>query len=148
MDAIIDAFGLDLKLIIIQIINFGILMAALVYFLYKPVLNLLKDRADKIEQGLKDAEAAAAAKVAADAEKQAVLSAAHQEAAAVSERAKVAAETKASEILAVAEDKAADLVKNAEAKGESLKAEAIKESERAVAEMAILATEKILRERA
>lgn len=39
MDQLIQAFGIDAKLITVQIINFGILLAALTYFLYKPVLK-------------------------------------------------------------------------------------------------------------
>lgn len=147
MDAIIDAFGLDLRLIIIQIINFGILLAALVYFLYRPILNLLKERAEKIEQGLKDAAAAAEAKTAADAEKQVVLSAAHAEAEAVGARAKAAAAAKVGQIVDEAQAKAAQIVSSAEATGEALRAKALKDSEKEVAQIALLAAEKILRER-
>ncbi len=146
MEEIIKAFGIDQRLIIIQIVNFAILAGALGYFLYKPVLKLLADREAKIAQGLKDAEAAAVAKAEADTEKQAVLAAAHKDAEAVNERAKVAAEAKSAEIVAAAADKAADLVKAAEVKSEALKAQAIKESESEVAKLAILATEKMLRE--
>jgi F-type H+-transporting ATPase subunit b len=147
MDAIIDAFGLDSRLIIIQIINFGILLVALVYFLYRPVLNLLKERAEKIEQGLKDAAAAAEAKTAADAEKQAVLQAAHAEAEAVAARAKTAADAKAGVIVDEAQAKAAQIVSSAEATGETMRQNALKESEKEVAQLALLAAEKILRER-
>lgn len=147
MEEIIHAFGIDQRLIIIQIVNFAILAGALGYFLYTPVLKLLREREEKIAQGLKDAEAAAAAKAEADTEKQVVLAAVHKEAEAVGERAKGAADAKAAEIVASAQDKAADLLKSAEAKSETLKAQAIKESEKAVAELAILATEKMLRER-
>ncbi len=148
MEEIIHAFGIDQRLIIIQIINFAILMAALGYFLYQPVLRLLKEREEKIAQGLKDAEAAAVAKTEAAAEKQAVLSGAHEEAAAIAERAKVAATTQASEIVSGAQEKAALVVKEAEEKGEALKREAVRQSEKEIAQIALLATEKMLRERA
>lgn len=146
MEQIIEAFGIDQRLIIIQIINFAILMAALGYFLYKPVLKLLADREAKIAQGLKDAEAAAVAKTEADAEKAAVLAAAHKDAEAVHERAKAAADATANDIVSGANAKAAELMKAAEVKGEALKAQALKESEKEVAQLAILATEKMLRE--
>ncbi len=148
MEQIIEAFGIDQRLIIIQIINFAILMAALGYFLYKPVLKLLADREAKIAQGLKDAEAAATAKAEADAEKQTIVAAAHEEATAVGNRAKVAADRKAEEIVAAAQAKASELVKSAEARGEAAMAQALKESEKEVAKLAILATEKMLREAA
>lgn len=148
MDQIISAFGIDGKLIIIQLINFGILMVALGYFLYKPMLRLLDERAEKIAQGLKDAEAAAAAKAEASTEKQTILTAAHQEAGEVAKRAKAAADATAAEIVSGAQDKAAAVLTDAEAKREQIKAAALKESEKEIASLAVLAAEKVLREQA
>lgn len=148
MDQIINAFGIDVRLIIIQMVNFAILMAALGYFLYKPVLKLLRDREEKITQGLKDAELAGQAKAEADKEKQVVLSAAHAEAGLVAERAKATAEVRAGELVSAAEAKVAQLLRDADLKAAQAKAQALKESEKEVAQIAILAAEKILRERA
>lgn len=148
MDQIIHAFGIDARLIIIQLVNFGLLMVVLGYFLYKPVLKLLADREAKIAQGLKDAEDAAKAKAEAGVEKQAILSAAHADAGEVANRAKKAAEDKAGEITKNAEDKAAQLLADAEAKRELIKEQARKESEKEIAQVAILAAEKVLKERA
>ncbi len=148
MDQIIHAFGIDVRLIIIQIINFTVLMVALGYFLYKPVLKMLADREAKIAQGLKDAEDAAKAKDEAGVEKQVILAAAHADAAEVANRAKKAAEVKASEIVGEAEAKAASVLAEAEAKRELIKEQARKESEKEIAQVAILAAEKVLRERA
>jgi F-type H+-transporting ATPase subunit b len=148
MDQIISAFGIDAKLIIIQLINFGILMVALGYFLYKPILRLLDERAEKIAQGLKDAESAAAAKAEAADEKKAVLAAAQAEAAEVAKRAKAAAESQANTIVSEASGKAGQVIKDAELKSEQIKAQALKESEKEIANLAVLAAEKVLRERA
>lgn len=148
MDQIISAFGIDGKLIIIQLINFGILMVALGYFLYKPMLRILDERAEKIAQGLKDAEAAAAAKAEATTEKQTILTSAHQEAGEVAKRAKAAADATAAEIVSGAQDKAAAVLSDAEAKREQIKAAALKESEKEIASLAVLAAEKVLREQA
>jgi F-type H+-transporting ATPase subunit b len=148
MDQIIHAFGIDARLIIIQLVNFGLLMVVLGYFLYKPVLKLLADREAKIAQGLRDAEDAAKAKDEAGVEKQAILAAAHADATEVANRAKKVAEEKASEIVGNAEDKAAAVVADAEAKRELIKEQARKESEKELASVAILAAEKILKERA
>ncbi len=145
MDEIINAFGIDVRLIIIQIVNFAILMAALGYFLYRPVLKLLREREEKISQGLKDAELAALARAEADAERQVILTGAHADAAAVATRAKSAADVTASEVLAVAEGKAAELLKQAELRSEQLRAQALAESDKEIAQLAMLATEKLLR---
>lgn len=148
MEGIIDAFGIDTRLIIIQLFNFGILMLVLVYFFYKPVLKILKDREDKISQGLKDAEMAAKARADSDIERQSIISQAHKEAEAIVQRAKVVADNKASEVLAMAQVKASHILEEAEQKGVHIKAEAKRDSEKEVAKVAVLMAEKILRERA
>ena len=147
MEAIINAFGIDVHLIVVQIINFTILMVALGYFLYTPVLNLLRDREEKIAAGIKDAEAAAVAKASAEVEKAAVLTEAHHAAAEVNARAKASAEVTASEIVAAAETAAQAAKAKAATEAEHLKAAAIKASEAEIAKTAILAAEKILREK-
>lgn len=147
MDQLIHAFGIDVKLIIVQIINFVLLASLLSYFLYKPVLKVLEDRKEKIAQGIKDAEAAAAAKASADTEKQNILTEAHKEAEAVSLRAKTGAEEKAATIVSEAEAKAFSIKNLAEEAGESIKDQAHKEAEAEIAQVAILAAEKILKEK-
>lgn len=144
MEDIIKAFGIDGHLIIVQIINFGILMAALVYFLYNPILNLLKEREEKIVQGIKDAEAAAVAKAEADSEKKIILTEAHTEAQAVASRAKTSAEVSASEIVQKAQETASGVLADAAVKAQQLKEQARRDSEAEVAKTAILAAEKIL----
>lgn len=146
MEEVIKAFGIDLRLIIIQLVNFALLAAALGYFLYQPVLKLLRDREERITQGLKDAELAATAKAEAHAEKQVVLAAAHHEATEVANRAKQAATAQSSEIINSAQEKAGLVIKEAELKSEQLKQQALSESEKEVAKLAILATEKLLKQ--
>jgi len=148
MEQIIEAFGIDVRLIIIQIVNFAILMGALGYFLYTPILNALKAREEKITQGIKDAEAAAQARANAEEEKKEVLTAAHASAQEVAKRAKVSADETTATLLAVAEEKAAALQVEAEQKAEQLRAKIQKDTEAEIAKTALLATEKILRERA
>jgi len=148
MEEIIKAFGIDGRLIIIQIVNFAILMVALGYFLYNPILNLLRDREEKIAQGIRDAEAAARAKADADLEKQVVLTAAHIEASEVNSRAKLAAENAAANIVTAAEEKAEGVMREAAKKAELLRAQVEKEAEAEIAKTAILAAEKVLRGKA
>ena len=147
MEQLIDAFGIDVRLIIIQIFNFGLLMAILTYFLYKPVLKMLNDREAKIALGIKDAEAAAHAKSEATAEKTAILAATNKEAEAMTARAKEHAVVKAEQIVTEAQRKAEQVVKDASLRGEELKAAAIRASEAEIAKIAVLAAEKVLMER-
>ena len=148
MDQLIHAFGIDAKLITIQIINFAILASLLTYFLYKPILKILAEREENIKQGIKDAEDAALAKASAVAEKQALLATAQSEAQAIDARATAFAKEKEADIVAQANDKASDIVRDAQAKSELLKSQALKESEAEIAKLAILAAQKVLLEKA
>ena len=123
-------------------------MSILGYFLYTPILNLLKEREEKIAKGIKDAEAAAKAKAEADVEKQAVLTAAHDEARDINSRAKVAADEKAAGIVGDAEDKANAIVKSAELRAIEAADQIKKDAEGEIAKTAVLAVEKLLREQA
>jgi len=52
----LESIGIDLKLLIAQIVNFGIVLFVLYRFLYKPLLKAMQARTEKIEQGVKHAE--------------------------------------------------------------------------------------------
>ena len=146
MDQLIHAFGIDVKLIVVQIINFTLLAGLLTYFLYKPVLKVLADREEKITKGVMDAEAAAETLAGAEDEKQVILTDAHKEAEGVARRAKEHADEKAAAIAAVADEKAAGVVASAEEKAENIKLVAKQESEAEIAKLAVLAAEKVLKE--
>ncbi len=148
MEGIIDAFGLDLRLIILQLFNFGIMLGILGYLLYKPILKLLADREAKIAQGLRDAEEAEASKKQANEDRKQVLEGAQKEAEAIVGRATTAATKEASEIVKKADDEAARALNNAREQAANLKLQAEKESEGEIAKLAILATEKLLKEKA
>lgn len=144
MEQLLYAFGIDVKLIIIQLLNFGILAVALTYFLYTPILNTLKKREEKIEQGILDAENAANAKAFAEEEKKKILSAAHVDAQEVAENAKKYADEKSIEIIESAQTKAESIITDAHGKGEEIKVQARKESADELAKVAVLAAEKVL----
>ena len=143
MEQLIHAFGIDGKLIIIQILNFAILAGALTYFLYKPLLKILQDREDKIKQGILDAEASAVANASAQEEKKVILSEAQSEAQAIDARAQAFGKEKEAELLKNAQRKAEEVVRDAELKSILLKEQALKESEAEIAKLAILAAAKV-----
>jgi len=146
MEEIFQAFGVDVKLIIIQIFNFGLLLLALWYFLYTPILSLLENRREKIKKGMRDAEAAEEALQGAKNSKNEIVGEAHKEAEHIVKHAEEHAGHRETVILAEAALRAETLVKNAEKQGEDLKEKMRKEAEADVAKAAILAAEKVLRE--
>ena len=147
MEQLLHVFGIDAKLIIVQIINFVALATILSYLLYKPVLRLLNEREEKIKQGVRDAEAAAVSKAEADEKKTEIVSAAEAEAASVNEKARVQAGEYLEEKKSEASTRAAEIVAEAESKAEEMKKTAMRDSEAEVAKAAVLAAEKILREK-
>lgn len=148
MEEILGAFGVDAKLIVIQIFNFGLLLAALWYFLYTPILKVLSERQEKIVKGVEDAERAEEALQNAELKKGTILSDAHHEAERIVEHAKSHAIKKESEILEDASKKVETIVQNAEKQGAEIQDRVKKEAEAEVAKAAVLAAEQILRERA
>jgi F-type H+-transporting ATPase subunit b len=52
MEEFVRQFGIDSRLLLSQVVNFAIVLAALQYFAYKPVAKILKERRERIEDGL------------------------------------------------------------------------------------------------
>ena len=144
MQEILHAFGIDWRLIVIQIFNFGVLAGVLWYFLYKPVLKILNEREAKIKKGIEDADAAGKARADADTEKNVVLKEAHKEAGEIVARGTQHAEEKGRAVLEEAREKAMRDLKNAEIAAQELKDAARKESDAEIAKLAILGAEKVL----
>ncbi len=148
MQEIIHAFGIDGRLIVIQIFNFTLLLVGLWYFLYTPVLAMLEKRQKTIDEGLTHAAEAERKLHTADKEKDAIVKSAHEEATNVGLRAKAYADEKTHIALREAEAKSARMIEDAKREGELRKEQLYKESQADIAKTALLAAEKILKERA
>lgn len=55
---ILQKLGIDTSHLIAQLVNFTVVIVALVFFLYKPVVRMLEERKKKISEGLAQAEQA------------------------------------------------------------------------------------------
>jgi F-type H+-transporting ATPase subunit b len=101
-----EALGINLGLLIVQVIAFVIVFLTLQAWVYRPLLNMLEARKKKIAQGLEDARVAAEAR--ADAEKEAarILAEAHAEASKVVREATERAAGAAQDARAAAEAEA------------------------------------------
>ena len=144
MQEILTAFGIDWRLIVIQIFNFSVLIGLLWYFLYTPVLKLLAEREAKIKKGVEDAEHAATVRAEADAEKTVIIKDAHVEAGHIFARATAHAEEKERALIEEAQAKIARDIEQAVKRGEEIKEKARKESEAEITKLSLLGAEKIL----
>lgn len=98
--------GIDFKILIAQMINFGILLAILIKLLYRPILNALETRSKRIEKSLKKAEEIDRQAVAAEEEYQKKLAATKKEMQGLMETAKADAKTTCLSIVAASEEEA------------------------------------------
>lgn len=147
MSALFEAFGVNWQLLLVQVVNFAVLLAALTYFLYKPVLKMIDERREKIAEGVRTAEAAATRLADAKAESDQLVGDAAREAEALVAGARTRADEKGGEIVKQAETRARSILGDATAQGEEAKRQALSESQKDIARAAMLAAEKILREK-
>jgi F-type H+-transporting ATPase subunit b len=145
MQELFSAFGVNWKLLIAQAVNFGIVLIALWYFLYKPVLAQLAKRQEMVAKSVADAKQAEELFAGADAEAEARVKAADTEAEKIVAAAREAAGTEKARLLKEAEERAALVERDAEAHAAESVAKARRESEQDIARLAILAAEKVLK---
>lgn len=145
MEQVFQAFGIEWQLLLAQAVNFAIVLAALTYFLYKPVMKLLAEREEKIKRGITDAKEATALRARVLAEKSGIITRAEAEAEKVVGRASEAGKRERESIIRAGEERARVLLADAEARAEELKRHALRESDKEIAKAAVLAAEKILR---
>ena len=58
MQQLITQLGIDWHLLLSQAVNFAVLLIVLRMFAYKPLMKIMKDRREKIEEGLEKSEEA------------------------------------------------------------------------------------------
>lgn len=147
MDQLFAAFGIDWRLLLIQAVNFGALLALLTYFLYKPVMKLIDERRESIAEGVRTSEAASRRLDDAKAEGERMVGDAARQAEGLVATARARADERAAEIAKTAEERAAALLQDASARAEEAKRQALLESQKDIARAAMLAAEKILKEK-
>lgn len=144
MDALFAAFGIKWELILVQSINFGILLFGLIFFLYKPVLKMLSERQTLIEKGVKDAEAASKQALEIEKQKKDILASAEREAEDRVQKAVTEGKEERAKIVERAQTQSDSILKDAELQAKELSRKALADSEKEIARTAILAAEKIL----
>lgn len=146
MNQLLSAFGIDWRLLLTQAVNFGIVLLALWYFLYKPVMQMLERRREIVAQGVEDAERAAEKLAGADAVAAKRVTAAEAEAETIVKTAHAAASQDRSKMLTEAEERAAQIAKDADLRAAELAERVRRESEKDIARLAMLAAGKLMKE--
>lgn len=139
-----EALGINLKLILAQIVNFGIVFFLLSKLLYKPVGNLLSERTEKIETGLKDAEKAGKDRANAEVEAEKIAEKAYKDANEILKNAKAEATLEATDIVKKASEQADRIMANAKSEAASAKDKALKDAKGEISDVVVIALSKIV----
>lgn len=144
---LITALGLDLRILLAQLVNFAILIFVLWRFAYKPVFNILEERRKKVEKGIEDSEEASRRLSEADIHKKQVIAEARQEANNIIEEAKKKAEVRYQEIIAKSHSDIQIIIDDEKEKIALERSNAMRDVKAEATEMISLALSKILEEK-
>lgn len=142
---LISKLGIDLKLLIAQLVNFFILFFVLSVLLYKPILKLLDKRKKMIEKSVEDAKNVEVILEKLEVDKKKILTDASNEAMAVLEKAKQDAVAEHAKILEKAKKDVSALAEKYRLQLNEEKNQLVNEVKHEVADLIVAATEKVLR---
>lgn len=141
-----EALGINIGLIIVQIIAFTIVLLTLNAWVYKPMLDMMDSRKQKIAQGLEDARVAADARANAEKEAAKIVADAQAEASKIVREATERAEIAGRDVKAAAESEAAEAREAALAETELERNRILGDLRGQVASLAIAAANKLVGE--
>ena len=142
MEQLFEAFGIDWRLLLINAINFAVLVGGLTYFLYKPITKALETRREKMAQGVRDAEEAEVKLREIEHSRSEILADAGEESDTIIAQAREEGAKKGREMLDAAQAASARTTLEAEAEARELKNKAIQESKEEIAKLIVLGIEK------
>src|SRR5579859_1440118 len=135
MGQVFAAFGIDWHLLLINAINFALLLLALWYFLYAPLTRMLAQRREKVAQGVRDAQEAEARLHEIEGSRDHMLATAGKEADDIVAKARNAGVAQEKERVAQGEAAAAAMLKEARMQAQELKTRALEESKQELAKL-------------
>ena len=141
-----EALGINLGYILIQIFSFAILFVVLRSWVYKPVLGLLDKRREAIAKGLEDSRIATEARANAEKEAEKLLNDARAKSAQEARDVATRAEEQAKEIIKAAELKAGKAKEEALAEVEQERVRVLSEVRGQVSVLAVAAAQKLIGE--
>ncbi|MCF7820137.1 MAG: F0F1 ATP synthase subunit B [Candidatus Pacebacteria bacterium] len=144
---LLEALGLNLKILLAQLVNFAVLFFVLWKFAYKPIFKMLEERRNKIAKGVKDADKAEDKLKEAKVKEQELINAAKKEALQIIEEARERAEAKKQSVIDKTKEEIGQIINAEKEKIQQEKADTLKSIKADVSELVILAVEKVLQEK-
>jgi len=146
MAEILQNLGVNWKLLMAQLINFGLLLFLLNRFLYKPLAGFMEKRSLAIEQGLKNAKEAEEKLAKANLEKEQIILKAQKEAEHILAKARQIAEQNKAKIEQQARQESERIIKEAKQEIFQDKERLLDQIKKETVLIALGLAEKILRE--
>ncbi len=141
-----EALGVNLGFFLVQVFNFVIVMIVLTTWAYRPVVNLLEQRKQRIAQGLEDARVAAEARANAEKEAAKIIAEAQAEANKRVAEATERAEKAAAEVRAAADAERGRILAAAQEEGAQERNRILADLRGQVAALAVSAAQKVVGE--
>lgn len=141
-----EAMGINGGFLIAQIINFGLIFALLGAMIWKPLINVLEERREKIAKGLEDARVAAEARENAEVESSKITAEARAEAQKILADARARAEEVGKDVQHQAEADAEAYRTDSRAKAEDERNAMLADMRGQVVSLAIAAANKLIGE--
>jgi F-type H+-transporting ATPase subunit b len=142
----LEALGINLGYLFVQIFNFGIMFVILRAFAFNPIVGLLEKRRAAIAKGLEDARIAAEARQNAEQEAEKILAEAQTEASKTVREASERAEKAGQDIIASVEEQASEKREEALQEAEQERERILGDLRDQVAALAIAAAYKLIGE--
>src|SRR3989344_3201647 len=147
MESIVSTFHLDWKIIVAQAVNFSIVFIVLYIFALKPLVKLMAERSEKIVRGLNDAKTNATLLEKTRAEYETALQKARTEAEKIFEIGKQESEHQKQKMLDEAKHEGEKTITAGRKTLEHEKIKIVGKAKQEIVSLALLAVEKILKEK-
>lgn len=139
-----EALGINLNFLISQIINFVIILFILARFVWNPMMNILDQRRQRIQDALAEADQVKQEAANERTRLQAQLAEERQRGAAQLAEAAKAGQSVREEIISAAERERETILTNARKEADALREQALTDARRQIADLAILAAQRVV----
>lgn len=144
-DSIVGMFGINWKLFLAQLINFGIVLFVLWKWVWKPVTSNMEARTKRIEDSLMNADKISKDKEEFETWRTEEMGRARQEATEIISTAKLQAETVKTEVISQTKEEQQSLLERTQLELNQQKTKMLQEAQGELANLVISASEKLLR---
>ncbi|MCU0680055.1 MAG: F0F1 ATP synthase subunit B [Planctomycetes bacterium] len=147
MDSLISIFHIDVKILLAQIVNFGIVFFVLYKFAFKPLAKVMQERTNKIEKSLEEAKEIEEKLSLTEQERKEILAQAKKDALAIVEEANKNAETNRQKTVEKTKEEIVLVIKAEKEKIKKEHDETFVELKKEMVDLVMLAVEKIIKEK-